>query len=144
MYRSMTKGHVTMLMEYSGIWYLLVRLKAQAGSSNHEKRKYFRVPRREGVSAQHRQIRKKHPIHRPQSTPNKRKNETTFAASTLPPSNHTLTTHPDCAVNAIGREHNHLPPIQIRANSLQYHLIAKGQAKHSALARPDFGFQKKN
>ena len=104
------------------IWYLLVRLKAQAGSSNHEKRKYFRVPRR-GGSAQHRQIRKKHPIHRPQSTPNKRKNETTFAASTLPPSNHTLTTHPDCAVNAIGREHNHLPPIQIRASSLQYHLI---------------------
>ena len=118
------------------IWYLLVRLKAQAGSSNHEKRKYFRVPRREGVSAQHRQIRKKHPIHRPQSTPNKRKNETTFAASTLPPSNHTLTTHRDCAVNAIGRQHNHLPPIQIHANSLQYHSNASINKSFSNHRKP--------
>ena len=27
------------------------------------------------------------------------------------------------AINAIGRQRNHLPPIQIRANSLQYHFI---------------------
>ena len=123
------------------IWYLLVRLKAQAGSSNHEKRKYFRVPRREGVSAQHRQIRKKHPIHRPQSTPNKRKNETTFAASTLPPSNHTLTTHPDCAVT-IGRQSLAANPNTRKKSTIPPH--SKGPSETQRTCETRFWISKKN
>ena len=42
-----------------GIWYLLVRLKAQAGSSNHEKTRELPNAGKRWFSAQHRQIRKK-------------------------------------------------------------------------------------
>ena len=50
------------------IWYLLVRLKAQAGSSNREKTQVFPSAGKEGFSAQHHKSGK-HPTHRPQSTP---------------------------------------------------------------------------
>ena len=57
-------------------------------------------------------------------------------SSSLSSSNHTLTAHPDNSVNAIGRQHNHLPPIQIHANSLQYHSNASINKSFSNYRKP--------
>ena len=85
--------------------------RSRVEPSNNQKRKGLQGTREE----------RKHPNtdHHQLQTENKRDNIRRIHV-VIVLSLHNSSRH---AINAIGRQRNHLPPIQIRANSLQYHFI---------------------